>query len=131
MKTELTLNEYQKQAMTTCMDSSKNPLYMLFMLGEEIGELQGKFSKAIRKGNIKFDGDNDYIFTNNTTLPEIKEWVDLVAKECGDILWGIAGLCNVMGWKLEEVAQMNLDKLAARKAVGTIDGNGDGIIREK
>jgi hypothetical protein len=26
---------------------------------------------------------------------------------------------------------MNLDKLAARKKAGTIDGSGDGIIREK
>ena len=33
--------------------------------------------------------------------------------------------------KSEDVAQMNLDKLAARKAVGTIDGNGDGIVRDK
>jgi hypothetical protein len=34
-----------------------------------------------------------------------------------------------MGWTLEEVAQQNLDKLSARQKVGTIDGNGDGIIR--
>jgi hypothetical protein len=54
-----------------------------------------------------------------------------VAKECGDILWGVAGMCEVMGWTLEDVAQMNLDKLAARKAIGTIDGNGDGIERSK
>lgn len=121
----LYLNEYQKKAMTTCMPSSSNPLYMLFMLGEEIGELQGKFSKAIRKGKIKFDGDNDYIFTNNTTQAEIEEWEDLVAKECGDILWGVAGICTVMGWKLDNIGQINLDKLATRKASGTIDGNGD------
>jgi hypothetical protein len=36
-----------------------------------------------------------------------------------------------MGWSLEEVAQQNLEKLAARKQAGTIDGNGDGIIRDK
>ena len=60
------LNEYQRLAMTTCMDSSENPLYMLFMLGEEIGELQGKFSKAIRKGKIRFDG-------NSLTLEPLKE----------------------------------------------------------
>ena len=35
------LNEYQKKAMTTCMESSNNPLYMLFMLGEEVGNTQG------------------------------------------------------------------------------------------
>jgi hypothetical protein len=36
-----------------------------------------------------------------------------------------------MGWKLNDVAKTNLDKLAARKAVGTIDGDGDGIMRSK
>ena len=130
MKKQLTLNEYQEQAMTTCMGSSHNPLYMLFMLGEEIGELQGKFSKAIRKGKLQF-AYNDLVFTHKTPNEDIEEWEDLVAKECGDILWGVAGICEVMGWSLEDIAQMNLDKLAARKAVGTIDGNGDGIIREK
>ena len=129
-KKELTLNEYQERAMTTCMPTSANPLYMLFMLGEEIGELQGKFSKAIRKGKIRFE-NNELVFTTNTTQNEIEEWDDLVAKECGDILWGIAGICKVMGWKLENIGQLNLDKLAARKAIGTIDGNGDGIVREK
>lgn len=118
------LNEYQRLAMTTCMESSKNPLYMLFMLGEEIGELQGKFSKAIRKGKMRFDG-NELVFSNKATEEDIAEWEDLVAKECGDILWGVAGICQVMGWKLENIAQMNIDKLAARKVSGTIDGNGD------
>ena len=118
------LNEYQKLAMTTCMESSANPLYMLFMLGEEIGELQGKFSKAIRKGKIRFD-DNDIVFTDKATDVDICEWEDLVAKECGDILWGVAGICEVMGWKLENIGQINLDKLAARRVSGTIDGNGD------
>lgn len=129
-KKELTLNEYQERAMTTCMPTSANPLYMLFMLGEEIGELQGKFSKAIRKGKIRFE-NNELVFTTNTTQNEIEEWDDLVAKECGDILWGIAGICKVMGWQLGNIGHINLDKLAARKAIGTIDGNGDGIVREK
>lgn len=128
-KYELTLNEYQRKAMTTCMDSSNNPLYMLFMLGEEIGELQGKFSKAIRKGNIKFDNNKlEYV---NRKVEFIDEFEDLVKKELGDILWGVAGLCHVKGWTLEDVAQTNLDKLAARKAIGTIDGSGDGIARGK
>jgi NTP pyrophosphatase (non-canonical NTP hydrolase) len=130
MEKEMRLNEYQKKAMTTCMESSANPLYMLFMLGEEIGELQGKFSKAIRKGKMRFNG-NEIVFTDKATDVDICEWEDLVAKECGDILWGVAGMCEVMGWTLEDVAQMNLDKLAARKAIGTIDGNGDGIERSK
>jgi NTP pyrophosphatase (non-canonical NTP hydrolase) len=125
----MTLNEYQEKAMTTCMESSRNPLYMLLMLGEEVGELQGKFSKAIRKGNIQFN--KNQIENTFNCFQDSAEWVALVAKEIGDVLWGCAGICEVMGWSLEKVAQMNLDKLSARKEAGTIDGNGDGIIREK
>lgn len=119
----MNLNEYQEKAMTTCMESSRNPLYMLFMLGEEVGELQGKFSKAIRKGNIQFNA-NILQGLHDNDLATI-EWNDLVKKELGDCLWGIAGMCEVMGWSLEDVAQMNLYKLASRKERNVIDGNGD------
>lgn len=33
----MTLNEYQKLAMTTCMESCKNDTYMLFGLMAEVG----------------------------------------------------------------------------------------------
>ena len=33
------ISDYQKQAMTTCMEASDNPLYMLLGMGEEVGEL--------------------------------------------------------------------------------------------
>ena len=123
------MNEYQEAAMQTCMLTSRNPLYMLLMIGEEAGELQGKLSKAIRKGNIEFnENDIEGKFTDEAIS---LEWFDLVKKEIGDVMWGIAGLCSVMGWKLEDIAQMNIDKLAARQAIGTIDGNGDGIVRGK
>lgn len=129
-KKELSLNKYQTLAMTTCMESSNNPMYMLLMLGEEMGELQGKFSKAIRKGWIKVE-NNQVKFTDKATILDCMEWSDLVLKEIGDIMWGLAGLCHVMGWQFEEAGQTNLDKLKARKAIGTIDGNGDGIERSK
>ena len=63
-----------------------------------------------------------------------EEWLaeeEELKKEAGDMLWQLSGLCEVMGWRLEEVAIGNLDKLAARKKAGTIDGSGDGIIRGK
>ena len=125
------LNDYQKRAMTTCMETSANPLYMLFMLGEEIGELQGKFSKAIRKGWISFDGNKLIFHPKNANAEELMNWLNLVKKEIGDCLWGIAGITSQMDWSLEDVAVGNLDKLAARKAAGTIDGSGDGIERGK
>ena len=128
---ELTLNEYQKRAMTTCMNTSANPLYMLFMLGEEVGELQGKFSKAIRKGWIVFEQNQLIVKRNKVDDKEYREWIELVKKEVGDCLWGLAGISRVMAWELNEIGLVNLDKLAARKEAGTIDGNGDGIIRDK
>ena len=124
------LNKYQEQAMTTCMQSSKNPLYMLFMLGEEHGELQGKFSKAIRKEWISFVDNKILVDWNKVTEDEFNEMLDLIKKELGDLLWGIAGLAYVLGWSLDDVGTTNLNKLAARKKAGTIVGNGDGIIRE-
>lgn len=45
--------------------------------------------------------------------------------EAGDVLWQLAGLCSVMGWDLEQIALMNLEKLASRQKRGVIDGNGD------
>lgn len=35
-------------------------------------------------------------------------------KELGDLLWFIAEYCTANGWELEEVMQMNIDKLKAR-----------------
>ena len=116
------LNDYQKRAMSTCLPSCKNISYMLLNLVGEVGEFASKVAKSIRKGEncIEYN-DLGATVTNNEELQ----------KEAGDILWQLSGLCTVMGWSLEDIAQMNLDKLAARKAAGTIDGNGDGIIRGK
>lgn len=124
----MTLNEYQEKAMTTCMSSSENFSYMFLNLVGEVGEFASKVAKAIRKSFVQICknrlsriGDTDMLYAQEEELK----------KEAGDVLWQLSGLCSVMGWTLEEIAQMNLDKLAARKAIGTIDGNGDGIIREK
>lgn len=123
------LKEYQEKAMTTCMQSSNNFSYMFLNLVGEVGEFASKVGKHIRKENLVLDNNNLQGRWNldDDTNAEINE----LKKEAGDILWQLSGLCSVMGWSLEEVAQMNLDKLAARKAIGTIDGNGDGVIRDK
>lgn len=131
------LNEYQKRAMSTCMPSCENISYMLLNLVGEVGEFSSKVAKAVRKEQLKIGWWEDGEEANeNNLIPtgSFYEWdliKDELKKEAGDIFWQLSGLCKVMGWDLEHVAQVNLDKLAARKAAGTIDGNGDGIIREK
>lgn len=115
------LNEYQKKAMTTCMESSDNFSYMMLNLVGEVGEFSSKVAKAIRKEQMSIQ-DNKLTAFGYETYWEMEEEL---MKEAGDILWQLSGLCNVMGWKLEDVAQMNLDKLSSRLKRGLIDGNGD------
>lgn len=123
----MTLNDYQKQAMTTCTESSDNDTYALFGLVAEVGELADKVAKGRRKQMVsivdnviqpRFGGDShkglkDYDFSQG------------IKKELGDVLWFCAHLAHRFGWSLDEVAQMNLDKLADRAKRGVIIGNGD------
>lgn len=118
------LNEYQRQAMTTCMDSSNNVSYMLFNLIGEVGEFASKVAKGIRKEVYAVNNNQlQLISSKNHNIESIRE--DELRKEAGDILWQLSGLCSVMGWTLDDVAKQNLEKLASRQQRGVIDGNGD------
>lgn len=117
------LNEYQKQAMTTCTQSSRNESYMLLNLSAEVGELLAKVAKGIRKEKCVIDGNR--LFYRGSPLSETIEYEDGLMAEAGDVLWQLSGFCSVMGWKLEDVAQMNLSKLQSRKERGVIVGDGD------
>ena len=56
----------------------------------------------------------------------IKKWIfhekqldiDHAKKEAGDICWYLAMLCESFGWSLDEIMQMNVDKLKARYPEG-------------
>lgn len=115
----MTLNEYQKMAMTTCLPSCENDMYMIFGLVEEVGELAGKISKAVRKDKV-FVEDNNVCFYDKVSDAELFEINEQIKSEISDIMWMTAGLARQFGWTLEEVAQYNLDKLAKRKESGTI-----------
>lgn len=125
----MTLNEYQEKAMTTCMDSCFNLPYMLFNLQAEVGEISGKVAKLIRKDYLTFGAYNEHMFSDqmaeDLSEDEYTEIENAILEECGDALWQLAGLCDVFGWRLNDVAQSNIDKLASRKERGVIDGSGD------
>ena len=135
---KLDLFEYQTKAMNTCMDSSRNMSYMALGLVSEVGEFTGKIAKAIRKGNVYIGkeiqgnidckNDSDIHFDYNAFIrneQDIIEFEKGLRAEIGDILWFVAGIAEVMGWDLSEVAQENIAKLSSRKERGVIDGNGD------
>lgn len=92
----MTGNEYQKLAARTIdqdlawWEVEEHALHE--MVGE-IGELHSLYQKSLQ-GHI---------------YPE-----DHYKKEVGDLLWGIAEYCTAKGWELEEIMQMNIDKLKAR-----------------
>lgn len=129
MKKEMTLDEYQEKAFETCLSTCANTTYALGEIVEEVGELNGKFNKAIRKGQIVVNG-NQHSYTGMTEK-EMRDFDEAVDKEIGDILWGIATLCYVRNRDLSAIAQMNLDKLSARASEGTISGEGDGVTKEE
>ncbi|MDD7068472.1 MAG: MazG nucleotide pyrophosphohydrolase domain-containing protein [Prevotella sp.] len=124
----LTLNEYQDKAMSTCMPESDNLFYMLANLVGEVGEFASKAGTHLRKGNLHItttqrDEEGKILHTQVWNVSD--EERHLMLSEIGDILWQTAGLAKVMGVSLEEVAEENLAKLASRKQRNVIAGDGD------
>ena len=120
----LTLDEYQKRAMDTCMESCENITYMLTNLTAEVGELAGKIAKAVRSGKVTIEG-NQLVYSKECMESDATCLRRDLMYEAGDVLWQLAGLCTVLHLPLEYVAEKNLAKLADRKKRGVIDGTGD------
>ena len=119
----MTLNEYQKAAMSTCLESSDNFSYMMLGAVGEMGELASKVAKAIRKEWMAIEGNE--IKWKNVPFGEYESIMQGIEGEIGDILWFVAGLARVFGYQLQEVGEYNVKKLASRKARGKIEGEGD------
>ncbi|OGN01324.1 MAG: hypothetical protein A3I26_02030 [Candidatus Yanofskybacteria bacterium RIFCSPLOWO2_02_FULL_43_10] len=104
-------NEYQKQSRKTAIypDKGKNYIYPALGLGGESGEVLEKIKKLIRDKNGKVD----------------KEFLVLLEKELGDMLWYLANLASEFKIKLDIIAINNLKKLADRKKRNKLRGEGD------
>ena len=104
-------NDYQNK----CKETAEYPIighgcvYPALGLANEAGECLGKIKKVFR--------DNDGVFSNDK--------VEAIKAEAGDILWYLSQLCTELGISLNDVAQLNLDKLIDRKVRGVIQGSGD------
>lgn len=125
------LNVYQKKAMETCMPTCENISCMLLNLVGEVGEFSSKIAKGIRKGEMIIKDNQLCLDPSHLTKESIDEMKESLMAEAGDIGWQLSGLCTIMGWDLEKVAEYNLKKLAERKKNGTIAGNGDGTTKEE
>lgn len=99
-------------------DCPKTIQYSVEGLTEETGEVAGKLKKYWR--------DKVYLHPEQYNLenpPEdIKEYI---IKELGDVLWYVNDMALLLGYSLEGVANMNIEKLYGRVERGTIHGQGD------
>lgn len=96
----MTGNEYQKLAARTINEDLSNKdkvLHALHGMAAEVGEIHSVYQK----------GYQGHEFDSN----EMK-------KELGDLLWFIAEYCTVFNWNLEDIMQLNIDKLKARYPEG-------------
>lgn len=112
------LNEYQKLALQTAVYPTEYKiLYPALGMNGEAGEVADKVKKVIRDTIVLKDCNGTIV------LPKDKS-VEL-AKEVGDVLWYCATLAKDLGFSLEEIAQMNVDKLQSRQSRGKLGGSGD------
>ena len=108
----MTGTEYQNLAMRTNDGKATYRLLDLITIGEDTGTVLnaclglsgevGEFNDMIKK----------WIFHEK----DFNE--DYLKKECGDIMWYIAMMCHAFGWNLDEIMQMNIEKLKARYPEG-------------
>lgn len=104
------LSEYHEQALSTAKYPKEHGLsYCALGLCGEAGEVAEKLKKLIR---------DDFCSLNEQRRV-------LILKELGDVLWYVASLSHELGSDLEEVAQMNIEKLASRLQRNQIKGEGD------
>lgn len=92
----MTGNEYQALAARTIninLAPAGQLLHSLHGMVGEIGELHSLHQKVFQ--GHKLDHDHE-------------------KKELGDLLWFVAEYCTARGWALEDVMQLNIDKLKAR-----------------
>jgi NTP pyrophosphatase (non-canonical NTP hydrolase) len=105
-------DEYQVLAHSTSQNTSINGdcvMYPVLGLGDEAGEVLGKFKKLFRDKGGKYTD----------------EFRSDIKKELGDVLWYISEISTQLEIPLSEIAQGNINKLFDRKERNVINGSGD------
>ena len=104
------MNDYQFVSRKTAIyPENQGFVYCVLGLVGESGEIADKLKKVIRddNGEIALEKQN------------------AIAKELGDVLWYVSNLAYELGFSLEEIAQMNVDKLQSRMKRDKLSGSGD------
>lgn len=108
----MTFDEYQKKALTTAI-FNKDPLMdkTIWAMGiaGEAGEVLEKWKKIVAYRDGAYSSDD---------VADIK-------KELGDVVWYVALLAHSLELTFDEVMELNVQKLADRKARNVQRGAGD------
>ena len=114
---EMSLNHYQNCAMETAIYPDEL-LYPMLGLQGEVGELSEKLKKHFR--------DNNFEVAIEDAVAELPARLRLdMAHELGDVLWYVTTIAFDLGYNLEEIAELNLEKLESRQKRNRLKGNGD------
>ena len=103
----MTLHDYQQAALRTSaapFDNRERPLVQGLGLCGEAGEVADLLKKQAWHG-LELDREK-------------------LAEELGDVLWYLADLASHFGLNLDDIARLNIDKLAARYPHGFTIGGG-------
>ena len=115
----MTINEYQKLAMRTAWAKTKDDLPPKVMILLESGAMT-KEELLLLNGVLGLGGESgeglDLVKKNIFQGHELD--FDHVAKELGDIAWYLAVSATAIGYNLETIMQMNIDKLRKRYPEG-------------
>ena len=103
-------NEYQQATRSTAIyPRDMGVVYPALGLAGETGEVVDKIKKVVRDHEGRFNDDSRHA----------------IALELGDVLWYIAAIAGDLGYNLDEIAQLNVEKILSRKARGKTHGQGD------
>lgn len=106
----MTLNEYQDLAMRTAIYPNDGDIaYLALAICGEAGELADKVKKVLRDKDGRFHQSD----------------IASIALELGDIAWYMANMADRLGYRLTDVARMNIEKINGRLKRGTLHGTGD------
>lgn len=115
----MNVKNYQKIIEETAIYPKEIALaYCAMGLTGEAGEVADKIKKLYRDQQLHtLDAAAEIVLIDENKYD--------IAKELGDVLWYVTAMANELDMDLEEIMEMNYNKLIKRRETNTLHGSGD------